>query len=221
MSVVGLIGVGGFAREVLPFLERKIENLEQLNLETLLIVDDDYLAKVTLSGELRRYSLIGLTDFLKLQERSKLFAIAIADIPTRYRIANLLLAGGCSPISLVGEHSIIYNEDLVREGSIICSNAIVSSDTSVGSFFQLGFGSYLAHDCQVGNFVTVGPNSTVCGNVLIEDCVQLGAGVVIKPGTFDNPIRIGSNSVIGAGSIVTKNVEPGSVVVGNPARKIL
>jgi len=49
--------------------------------------------------------------------------------------------------------------------------------------------------------------------VIIEDDVDIGVGAIILPG-----IKIGKGSVIGAGSVVTKDVEPYSIMVGNPAR---
>lgn len=51
--------------------------------------------------------------------------------------------------------------------------------------------------------------------IVVEDDVWIGIGVVVLPG-----VRIGKCSIVGAGSIVTKDVPPYSVVVGNPARVI-
>jgi acetyltransferase-like isoleucine patch superfamily enzyme len=51
--------------------------------------------------------------------------------------------------------------------------------------------------------------------VVIEDYVWIGSRVVILPG-----VRIGHHAVIGAGSVVTKDIPPRSVAVGNPARVI-
>ncbi|WP_157156634.1 MULTISPECIES: sugar O-acetyltransferase [unclassified Diaminobutyricimonas] len=51
--------------------------------------------------------------------------------------------------------------------------------------------------------------------IVIEDNVWLGGAVTVLPG-----VRIGENSVIGAGSVVTKDVPANSVAVGNPARVI-
>lgn len=53
------------------------------------------------------------------------------------------------------------------------------------------------------------------GGIRIEDDCWIGGGVIILQG-----VTIGKGAVVGAGSIVTKDVEPYSVVVGNPARKI-
>ena len=49
----------------------------------------------------------------------------------------------------------------------------------------------------------------------IEDDCWIGAGAIILTG-----VTVGKGSIVGAGSVVTKNVEPYSVVVGNPAKKI-
>lgn len=54
-----------------------------------------------------------------------------------------------------------------------------------------------------------------CKPVTIQDDVWVGGAVVICPG-----VTIGNNSVVGAGSVVTKNVEPYTVVAGNPAKVI-
>ena len=51
--------------------------------------------------------------------------------------------------------------------------------------------------------------------------MYVGSGAIIKNGKPEKKIIIGKNSIIGAGAVVTKNVKPNSVVVGNPAKKII
>lgn len=53
------------------------------------------------------------------------------------------------------------------------------------------------------------------GKIIIEDDVWLGANVVVLPN-----VRIGRGYVIGAGAVVTKDIEPYSIAVGIPARKV-
>ena len=53
------------------------------------------------------------------------------------------------------------------------------------------------------------------GCIEVMDNVFIGADTVILPG-----VKIGPNAIVGAGSIVTKDVPPGTIVGGNPARKI-
>jgi len=80
----------------------------------------------------------------------------------------------------------------------------------------------------IGNNVFIGPNVTFTNDkypkstgewelleTVVENDVSIGAGSVILPG-----IIIGENSLIGAGSVVTKTIPPNSIAVGNPAKVI-
>ncbi|WP_175871412.1 acyltransferase [Burkholderia sp. BCC0397] len=67
----------------------------------------------------------------------------------------------------------------------------------------------LTHDPQNPDFVCL------CKPVVIEDHVWIGARAIISPG-----VRVGEGAVVGAGSVVTRDVEPYTIVAGNPARFI-
>ncbi len=69
----------------------------------------------------------------------------------------------------------------------------------------------LAHDACLKNYF----GYTKIGLVSIQDNVFIGAGSIIMPG-----VTIGLNSIIGAGSVVTKDIPANSVAVGNPAKII-
>ncbi|WP_260258615.1 sugar O-acetyltransferase [Vibrio intestinalis] len=105
--------------------------------------------------------------------------------------------------------------------------------TSVGDYFYANFNLTLVDDTYItiGNYVMIGPNVTLstAGHpidpetrkraaqfnipITIRDNVWIGANVVVLPG-----VTIGENSVIGAGSIVTKDIPANVVAVGNPCR---
>ena len=69
----------------------------------------------------------------------------------------------------------------------------------------------LAHDASTKRYL----GYTRIGLVTIEDDVFIGAGSIVLPG-----VRIGRASIVGAGSVVTHDVEEGTIVAGNPAHKI-
>lgn len=107
------------------------------------------------------------------------------------------------------------------------------SNIHIGNNFYANFNLVIVDDIEVyiGNNVMMAPNVTisVTGHpihpdqrkngaqfsipVKIEDNVWIGAGVIILPG-----VTIGENSVIGAGSIVTKSIPKNVVAVGNPCK---
>ena len=110
-----------------------------------------------------------------------------------------------------------------------------------GSFIHLGDRVFINYGCKlvdggmirIGNDVLIAPGCTiVTANhavdpekrrngymrlkpVTIEDNVWIGAGVMICPG-----VRIGKDSVIGAGSVVVRDIPEGSLAVGNPCNVI-
>jgi len=56
--------------------------------------------------------------------------------------------------------------------------------------------------------------------VEIGNHVLIGAGALIHQGTRERPLRIGDGATVGMGAVVTKDVEPGATVVGNPAKPV-
>ena len=70
----------------------------------------------------------------------------------------------------------------------------------------------LAHDASTKGLL----NLTRIGKITIEDSAFIGARSIIMPN-----VTVGQNAVVAAGSVVTKSVEPGTVVGGNPAKMIM
>lgn len=68
---------------------------------------------------------------------------------------------------------------------------------------------------EINTLPYVRDHLTVKGDIIVEDEVWFGANVTVLPG-----VHIGRCSVLGAGSVVTKDVEPYSVYAGVPARRI-
>jgi acetyltransferase-like isoleucine patch superfamily enzyme len=70
----------------------------------------------------------------------------------------------------------------------------------------------------IGDYVTFAPRVHCNGNVHIEDHAYIGTGAILRQGTPDKPLIIGRGAVVGMGAVVTKDVAPNTVVVGNPAK---
>jgi acetyltransferase-like isoleucine patch superfamily enzyme len=91
-------------------------------------------------------------------------------------------------------------------------DSLIPQFVEIGDNFMSAPGSIiLAHDASL--FVHTG--SYRCQRTIIGNNVFLGANAVVLPG-----VRIGDGAIVGAGAIVTKDIEPYSVVAGNPARRI-
>jgi UDP-3-O-[3-hydroxymyristoyl] glucosamine N-acyltransferase len=93
--------------------------------------------------------------------------------------------------------------------------AVRGPEVVLGRHTHVGANAFLTR-CTVGDFVTIGPSATICGDVTIGDGVLIGAGAVVR-----NFVTIGDGATIGCGAVVVADVEPGTVVVGNPAKALM
>ena len=133
----------------------------------------------------------------------------------------------------IGENTKVWNDCQVREGAIIGENCILGKGVYIDAFTRIG------KDCKIQNY------ACIYRGVLIENNVFIGPGVVftndLYPRANNNEweivhtkicngasiganatircgVKIGENSMIGAGSVVTKDIPAGYLAVGNPAK---
>lgn len=105
------------------------------------------------------------------------------------------------------------------ERVIIGENSIIMPGVLLMAYGGIRIGNNVQISSQVklltNNHDLKDPMVLVCKPVVLEDGCWVGTGAFILPG-----ITIGSGAIVGAGSVVTRNVEPHTVVAGNPAKVI-
>ncbi|HEY3464600.1 MAG TPA: UDP-N-acetylglucosamine acyltransferase [Amycolatopsis sp.] len=85
--------------------------------------------------------------------------------------------------------------------------------TTVGSDGYFLRGSHVAHDCLVGDAVTIASNAVTGGHCHIWDGANLGMGAILH-----QKVVIGPGAMIGMGSAVRREIGAFTIAVGNPAR---
>jgi sugar O-acyltransferase (sialic acid O-acetyltransferase NeuD family) len=214
--IFGLFGSSGFAREVMPLISK---NVSDIALGAIKPTRDIYFVeKNPTSKSVNRYPLLSEKEFFEIECSQRFFNIAISDSKKRERIANECISKGAEPMSIKSMNSIIYDSNEIGLGLILCANTMITSNVKIGKFFHSNIYSYVAHDCVIGDYVTFAPNVHCNGNVHIHDHAYIGTNAVIKQGTSSKPLVIGEGAVIGMGAVVTKDVQPFTTVIGNPAK---
>jgi len=146
---------------------------------------------------------------------------------------------------VIRDGTIIYSQATLGDNCQTGHGALIREDTTIGNRSMIGTNTILEDNCIVGDRVSIQSAVYIPTNTVIEDdvfvgprvCftndkymgrgdvkllgahieqgVRIGANSTILPG-----VRIGKDALVGAGAVVTKDVEPYTMVAGIPARKV-
>ena len=211
MPLYGIVGAGGFGREVMPVAHEMLSRVHPpVSFDLVFVIEQGE------AGVVNGHRVITAADFLAARAQ-KHFNIAIADHQVRKRIADKFIAGGASPFSIRALNGVCMSGNEIGEGAILCPFTTITSNATIGRFFHANIYSYVAHDCRVGDFVTFAPNVHCNGRVIVEDHAYVGTGAILREGSDERPLVIGRGAIVGMGAVVTKSVAPFTTVVGNPA----
>jgi len=214
LIIYAIVGAGGYGREVIPLVKEALQSAGTTDVQVLFV--DDGEVPATING----YEVVSSEAFAQRAAQKKFFNVAIADSKVRERVVEKMLALGAEPFMVKAGNVVMLDANEVAEGAVLCPFTTITSNATIGKYFHANIYAYVAHDCVIGDYVTFAPAVKCNGNVVIEDHVYVGTGAIIKQGRAGKPLRIGQGAVVGMGAVVTKDVAPGAVVVGNPAKPL-
>jgi len=148
-----------------------------------------------------------------------------------------------SALASVGEGTRIWHQAQVREGAqigqscIVGKGAYIDVEVIVGDRVKIQNGASIYRGTTIEDGVFIGPHACLTNDkrpraitpdgklkqdadwevspILIQRGASIGAGALILPG-----VTVGRFAMVGAGAVVTKDIVPHGLVVGNPARLI-
>ncbi len=141
--------------------------------------------------------------------------ITNCDIGKDVKIWNYANLYGCT----IGEKSTIGSYTEIQSGVIIGKNVTISSHSFICSLVRIEDDVFIGHGVMTINDINP-PSFKRTGSKKGWKSTLIKNGVVVGSNATLFPVSIGENSIIGAGSVVRKDVPPNVKVAGNPARII-
>lgn len=203
-----VVGGGGHGRVVIETLLRAGGGVAGL-IDPVLHPDDSVLGVAVLGGD----------ETLDRLDPAGAFLVngvgANPDVGPRRRLYHSLRARGFEFPVLRHPGAIISPSCALSSGAQIMAGAVVQGGATIGENAVVNTRASVDHDSWVGAHAFIAPGAVLCGDVRIDEGVFVGAGAILLPG-----VRVGAGAVIAAGAVVTRNVDGGDRVAGNPARSM-
>lgn len=117
--------------------------------------------------------------------------------------------------TIIHPTAVVSLSATLKSGVIIMPNVVVGPDVEIGDFTQIYANSLIGHDTKIKDYCFIANSASIGSMVTLEQGAHIGsnASVIEK-------VTIGQWSLTGLGSVVLKDIEPYSKVVGNPANSI-
>ncbi|WP_374457514.1 acetyltransferase [Nocardioides sp.] len=208
-----VVGIGGFGREVIDIIDAVNAASPEPVWDLVGVVDD---APNDLNLErlsLRGVDFLGDTGVPLSWPNPVSYVVGIGSPRVRRLMAERYDAENFRAATLV-HPSVTHGFGVsIGPGAVVCAGARLTTNITVGQHVHINLNVTVGHDSSIGDFVSVNPLASISGDCVIEDGVLIGvAGVVL------NGLTIGAGAVLGGSACAVRDLAPGVVAVGVPAK---
>lgn len=214
MTRIIVLGAGGHAREILAILDEMSRAGDGWQIVGL-TDDDPTRAGALVDGHI----VLGDLDWLQrnvagLAAAERPVAVcAVGNPPARRKVALSAAAIGLAFVSVVSPRASVAASAMLRPGCVVFPGAVIGPGVVVGEHAVVNAGATVSHESVLGDYATLAPGVHLAGNTTIGQGCEVGIGAVTVQG-----VRLGAWSVIGAGTVVIRDLPSNVTAVGSPAR---
>ena len=207
-----VIGAGGFGRETLDVAEAAIR--AGAGFRILGVIDGSPSEHNLQRLEARGIAYLGTeAHWLAGQPNSVEYVIGVGSPAAKEIIANRFDSAGLSAATLIHPMAAIGTMARIGPGSVVCGGVQISTNVHTARHVHVNPGAIIGHDAVIDEFASVNPGAVISGEVHLGKGSLIGAGAVVLQGLW-----VGQGATVGAAACVVREVAPGVVVKGVPAR---
>ena len=200
LEKVIILGAGGHAKVIADIVIKRGDILV------------GFLDDFTTNKEVIGYPVLGkISDLYDFKNKTE-FIIGIGNNSIRRDIAEKYEVKWYTAIHPISAIAIDVN---ISEGAVIMANAVINTSAKLGKHCIINTGAIVEHDDVIADYVHLSPQSVLGGNVTIGERTHIGIGAVVR-----NGINITSDCVIGAGTVVVKDITEKGTYIGIPATRM-
>jgi sugar O-acyltransferase (sialic acid O-acetyltransferase NeuD family) len=134
---------------------------------------------------------------------------------SRVVIGGRLAAAGVSFARLVHPSASLAEGTELGPGCVVLAQVVTTAPITIGRHVVIMPQVVFTHDDVIGDHTTFGAGVRLAGGVVVEPGAYVGSGALVR-----EHVTIGAGALVGMGAVVTRDVPPGEVWAGNPARRL-
>ena len=120
---------------------------------------------------------------------------------------------GAEPLQITHVGGVIISDNVFVGDNTCIANSLFDGATFIGKGAKIDNLVHVAHNTYVGDYAVLTAQVTLCGSAIIKESAWIGPNSSIL-----NKVVVGRGATVGLGSVVTRDVEPGTTVYGVPAK---
>ena len=201
LAIIGASGHGKVIAEIAELLDYEV-----------CFFDDAYPEK----SQVEHWPIKGcFKDFLLAKNSLAGAVVAIGNAQIRETILTELQNNKIATPTLIHPSAIVSRYTRIDDACVVMAGAVINAFATIGKGCIINSNSVVEHDCKLADYVHICPNSAVAGGTIIGERTWVGIGTNVR-----QMINIGADVLIGAGSVVVKDIPSGQTVIGVPAKAL-
>lgn len=150
-----------------------------------------------------------------LREGVRTILFGFGNVEARLRLSDLVKGMGFQLATAIHPAAVVASDVKIGSGTVIKAGAVIDPGVTLGENVIVGASVTIAHESSVATGVRISAGAQLGGSSHVEKGAWVGIGAIIK-----DRVKVGAFSLVGAGSVVVRNIPDGVVARGVPARVV-